>query len=143
MELHHSTEADLPTHTQRDRERLRIESAMAEYLKLGGSIQEVEATHRASKQAFVINTEKAAKLLSEQPGESSSKQPPATKKVEFAHSISDVDLSRLLKAHCLAGKSLADAAAKLNETVKRCEDLARRYQIPFRSRAFCKRSAQS
>ncbi|GKQ47283.1 hypothetical protein [Pseudomonas syringae] len=135
MQLYHTTEEDLPIQSDREKERLRIdiEKAMADYLSRGGSINLVEATQRSREPSFIINAEKTAQL----------KGSTESQKLKKANALSDTDLARLLRAHCTAGSSLASAAASLSQTVKRCEVIARRYQIPFRSAAFTKARARS
>ncbi|EPF65637.1 hypothetical protein [Pseudomonas syringae] len=135
MQLYHTTEEDLPIQSDREKERLRsdIEKAMADYLSRGGAINQVEASQRSSDSSFVINSEKTAQL----------KADTSTHGRKKTNDLTDTELARLLKAHCTAGASLASAAATLNQTRKRCEAIARRYQIPFRSAAFTKARARS
>ncbi|KAA8691311.1 hypothetical protein [Pseudomonas caricapapayae] len=133
MELHHSTHDDLPTQTQRERERLRLEKAVSEYVSRGGCVHEVRASHRSSEPSFILNAKKTAQLKADTGAQ--------TRKP--ANALSDTELARLLKAHCTAGSSLASAAASLSQTRKRCEAIARRYQIPFRSAAFSNERART
>ncbi|KWS59042.1 hypothetical protein [Pseudomonas amygdali] len=134
MARHHNIlEEDLPSQSDRERDRLRIEKAITEYFSRGGSIQRVEADQRVNAPSFIINAEKTALLKA---GTESQKQ-------KKANALSDTELARLLRAHCTAGSSLFSAAASLNQTRKRCEAIARRYQIPFRSAAFGNARARS
>ncbi|KPW75629.1 hypothetical protein [Pseudomonas syringae group genomosp. 3] len=134
MARHHNIlEEDLPSQSDRERDRLRIEKAITEYFNRGGSIQRVEADQRVNDPSFIINAEKTALLKA---GTESQKQ-------KKANALSDTELARLLRAHCTAGSSLFSAAASLNQTRKRCEAIARRYQIPFRSAAFGNARARS
>lgn len=132
MDFHHSTTDDLPTQTQRDRDRLKLEKAMSEFFNRGGCVHEVQSNHRLSEQAFVINPEKAAQLLSGN-GE----------RLEARQDVSNIHLSRLLRAHCKVGATLADAARILNQPIERCEALAKHYLIPFRSSSFRSKKARS
>ncbi|WP_122221916.1 hypothetical protein [Pseudomonas syringae group genomosp. 3] len=126
MARHHNIlEEDLPSQSDRERDRLRIEKAITEYFNRGGSIQRVEADQRVNDPSFIINAEKTALLKA---GTESQKQ-------KKANALSDTELARLLRAHCTAGSSLL--------TRKRCEAIARRYQIPFRSAAFGHARARS
>ncbi|MFO3664460.1 hypothetical protein ACI6Q8_27355, partial [Pseudomonas amygdali pv. sesami] len=55
-------EEDLPSQSDRERDRLRIEKAITEYFNRGGSIQRVEADQRVNAPSFIINAEKTALL---------------------------------------------------------------------------------
>ncbi|MDU8358508.1 hypothetical protein [Pseudomonas syringae group sp. J309-1] len=134
-----STAEDLPTQSDREQDRKRIEKALADFLSSGGSIYQVESNQRSSPPTFIINAEKAAHLKS-----GAASVLAADVKVQTpAKALNDTELSRLLRAHCTAGASLASAATTLNQTRKRCEAIARRYQIPFRSAAFSDARARS
>ncbi|MEE4742742.1 hypothetical protein V2K00_11745 [Pseudomonas alliivorans] len=131
MKYYNRTDDDLPLLSDRERERLRIEQAMAEFLSRGGSINTVPSSKRSTEPNFVLNPEKTAQL----------KASPASQEKKKPDVFTDTELARLLKAHCTAGASLQSAAGILNQTIKRCEVIARRYQIPFRSAAFSKSRA--
>ncbi|MEE4124056.1 hypothetical protein [Pseudomonas viridiflava] len=131
MEYYHRTDEDLPLQSDRERERLRIEQAMAEFLSRGGAIHTVAPSKRSTESNFIINAEKTAQL----------KANAASQAKKKADVFTDTELARLLRAHCTAGASLQSAAGILNQTIKRCELIARRYQIPFRSAAFSKSRA--
>lgn len=63
MARHHNIlEEDLPSQSDRERDRLRIEKAITEYFSRGGSIQRVEADQRVNDPSFIINAEKTALL---------------------------------------------------------------------------------
>ncbi|WP_117144001.1 hypothetical protein [Pseudomonas coronafaciens] len=126
-------EEDLPSQSDRERDRLRIEKAITEYFSRGGAVQRVKADQRVDERSFIINAEKTAQL----------KAVPAPNAQKKANMLSDTELARLLRAHCTAGSSLASAAASLGQTRKRCEAIARRYQIPFRSAAFSNAGART
>ncbi|EGH19939.1 MULTISPECIES: hypothetical protein [Pseudomonas syringae group] len=123
----------LPTPSDRERDRRRIEKAITEYFSRGGSVQRVKADQHVNDPSLLINAEKATPL----------KEWPAPRAKKESTVLNETELARLLKAHCTAGSSLASAAATLGQTKKRCQTIARRYHIPFRSAAFSKTRART
>ncbi|WP_117146058.1 hypothetical protein, partial [Pseudomonas coronafaciens] len=89
-------EEDLPSQSDRERDRLRIEKAITEYFSRGGAVQRVKADQRVDERSFIINAEKTAQL----------KAVPAPNAQKKANMLSDTELARLLRAHCTAGSSL-------------------------------------
>ncbi len=119
MLSHHTPEQDLPSHTDRERDRQRLDAALNDFLAKGGQVVEVKPTERAaSGPSFVISAQREElRQIAE--------AKPATE-------ASDEDLVRLLRARALLGDTLRTAARRLQQPLERCHALARAHRLPFK-----------
>ncbi|MBA1256949.1 MAG: hypothetical protein E7H60_20300 [Pseudomonas oryzihabitans] len=119
MLSHHTPEHDLPSHTDRERDRQRLDAALNDFLAKGGQVVEVKPTERAAGgPSFVISAQREElRLLAE--------AKPATE-------VSDEDLVRLLRARALLGDTLRTASKRLQQPLERCHVLARAHRLPFK-----------
>ncbi len=116
----HTPGQDLPTCTDRERDREKLSKALDDYLAKGGRVVEVATSERsASGPSFVISAQREEIRL----------QAEATS----AKVVSDEDLVRLLRARALLGDTLRTAAKRLQQPLKRCHDLARAHRLPFKA----------
>lgn len=119
MLSHHTPEQDLPSHTDRERDRQRLDAALNDFLAKGGQVVEVKPTERAAGgPSFVISAqrEELRQLAEARP----------------ATDVSDEDLVRLLRARALLGDTLRTASKRLQQPLERCHALARAHRLPFK-----------
>lgn len=119
MLSHHTPEQDLPSHTDRERDRQRLDAALNDFLAKGGQVVEVKPTERAiGGPSFVISAQREElRQLAE--------AKPAT-------GVPDEDLVRLLRARALLGDTLRTASKRLQQPLDRCHALARAHRLPFK-----------
>ncbi|QNR00094.1 hypothetical protein BGI51_21990 [Pseudomonas oryzihabitans] len=119
MLSHHTPEQDLPSHTDRERDRQRLDAALNDFLAKGGQVVEVKPSERAvGGPSFVISAQREElRQLAE--------AKPATE-------VSDEDLVRLLRARALLGDTLRTASKRLQQSLERCHALARAHRLPFK-----------
>jgi hypothetical protein len=119
MLSHHTPEQDLLSHTDRERDRQRLDAALNDFLANGGQVVEVKPTERAAGgPSFVISAqrEELRQLAEAKP----------------AIEVSDEDLVRLLRARALLGDTLRTASRRLQQPLDRCHGLARAHRLPFK-----------
>jgi len=119
MLSHHTPEQDLPSYTDRERDRQRLDAALNDFLANGGQVVEVKPTERAAGgPSFVISAQREElRQIAE--------AKPATE-------VSDEDLVRLLRARALLGDTLRTASRRLQQPLERCHALARAHRLPFK-----------
>jgi predicted component of type VI protein secretion system len=119
MLSHHTPEQDLPSHTDRERDRRRLDAALNDFLAKGGQVVEIKPTeHAAGGPSFVISAQR------EELGQLAEAKP--------ATEVSDEDLVRLLRARALLGDTLRTASRRLQQPLDRCHALARTHRLPFK-----------
>lgn len=119
MLSHYTAEQDLPSYTDRERDRQRLDAALNDFLANGGQVVEVKPTERAaSGPSFLISAQREElRQLAE--------AKPTTE-------ASDEELVRLLRARALLGDTLRTASRRLQQPLDRCHALARTHRLPFK-----------